>query len=101
MAKFCALHVVGHLDKHAVKLGSVKVLFPIFGVVEERIHQSFVHIVPLRKRRPLVFCTSAHLFRTQAVVRLVHIIHVVHAGIVLNNKLWVEQQKLLQGVFHG
>jgi len=68
---------------------------------EERIHHSVVHFVFLRKSKVSIFCSATHFSCTQTIVCLIHIIHVVHAGIVLNNQLWVKQQQLLQCIFHG
>ena len=101
VAQLCALQVARLTEKCFVEGERVDMVFPILRVVKQLIHHACgLLVLLLEVQIGLLGGRGEALFEERCVV-VVHVIHIVVAGIVTDNELRIAAHQLLQSVLHA
>ena len=100
LAQLRILYVGGHFEEAVGKPRGVHALADVGGVVDKPLQQRQRAVVPVAEFLERDGRQHLGLLRPQLGVVLVHVVHVVLAGIVGNGQARIQDEQLLQGVFH-
>ena len=101
MAQFGALNVAGLLVKCFVEFFVINLFLPVTVVIEKLTHHAFRVDMAFAESIICLACFFRHALFEQRSVVMVHVIHVVIAGIMGDVELRVHANQLLQSVFHA